>query len=315
MEQPPFIHAPVLVQEVLTWLDPRPGETFLDGTLGGGGHAEALLERLGPQGKLYGLDQDPTALAAAGARLARFGGSFSALRTNFRSLPDLDLPPLDGLLLDVGVSSPQLDTAARGFSFQQAGPLDMRMDPDGPMTAADLLADAPEAELARIFYEYGEERYSRRVARAIVARRREAPFEDTVDLATVVRKHVPRDPSGIHPATRVFQALRIAVNDELGALASVLPAAVQRLAPGGRIAVISFHSLEDRLVKQTFRDLERGCTCPPRQPICTCGKQPQLAVLTRKPVTASEEELRCNPRSRSAKLRAARRLPAHGNLA
>jgi 16S rRNA (cytosine1402-N4)-methyltransferase len=310
MENTPFLHQPVLLDEVLAWLDPQPGQILLDGTVGGGGHSAALLERILPDGFLYGLDQDPMALAAATERLSKVSDRFKLLRSNFAELGTLELPPLDGVLLDIGVSSPQLDQAARGFSFQQAGPLDMRMDPQGPVTAAGLLATLPEAELARIFYEYGEERHSRKVARAIVQDREKGGlYQDTLEFAEFLKRVIPRDPSGIHAATRVFQALRIAVNDELGVLKRVLPAAVSRLKPGGKLAVISFHSLEDRIVKHFFQDAAKGCICPPRQPVCTCGKQPTLEVLTRKPVGASPGELDCNPRSRSAKLRVARRLP------
>ena len=309
MDTPEFQHQPVLLAEVLTWLDQRPGQRFLDGTVGGAGHSAAILERVMPDGCLYGIDQDPTALAVAERRLTATGGAFQLFRANFEAADALGLPPLDGILLDIGVSSPQLDVASRGFSFQRSGPLDMRMNPEGPVTAADLVNQAPEAELARIFHEYGEERYSRRVARAIVKRREEeGPFTDTLELAEFVRRQLPRDPSGIHPATRVFQGLRIAVNDELGVLGRVLPKAVSLLKPGGRLAVISFHSLEDRMVKQFFRDEAKGCVCPPRQPICTCHKPPRLEILTPKPVVASDEEQRCNPRARSAKLRVARRL-------
>ncbi|MDB5096918.1 MAG: S-adenosyl-methyltransferase MraW [Cyanobacteria bacterium RYN_339] len=309
MENAPFLHQPVLLEEVLAWLDPRPGQVLLDGTVGGGGHSAALLERIGPDGFLYGLDQDPAALEAATERLSKVSDRFKLIRSNFAKLGTLDLPPLDGILLDIGVSSPQLDQGSRGFSFQQAGPLDMRMDPDAPATAAELLATLSETELARIFYEYGEERHGRRVARAIVQDRKEKPYTDTLTFAEFLKRVIPRDPSGIHSATRVFQALRIAVNDELGVLTRVLPAAIASLKPGGKLAVISFHSLEDRIVKHFFRDAAKGCICPGRQPMCTCGKLPSVEVLTGKPVTASASELDCNPRSRSAKLRVARRLP------
>ena len=310
MAQPEFQHLPVLLDEVLTHLAPRPGDVVLDGTVGGGGHASALLERVLPGGFLYGLDRDPSALEAARARLAAVTDRFTLTRGTFDQLGNLGLPPLDVILLDVGVSSPQLDRPERGFSFRNAGPLDMRMDPDAPLTAADLLNDLPEAELARILYEYGEERHSRKIARAIVKRREEgAPFTDTLDLAEFVRRLVPRDPSGIHGATRTFQGLRIAVNDELGMLARALKAGLAALAPGGRFGVISFHSLEDRLVKRFFQTEAKGCICPPRQPVCTCGKPPSLVILTPKPVVATPAEANCNPRARSAKLRVARRLP------
>lgn len=310
MAQPEFHHLPVLLGEVLTHLAPRPGDVVLDGTVGGGGHASALLERVLPNGFLYGLDRDPAALEAARARLATVSERFELRRATFDQLGTLGLPPLDVILLDVGVSSPQLDRPERGFSFRNPGPLDMRMDPDAPLTAADLLRDAPEQELARIIYEYGEERHSRKIARALVKRREEGPaFTDTVDLATFVQRLVPRDPSGIHGATRTFQALRIAVNDELGMLDRALKAGLAALAPHGRFGVISFHSLEDRLVKRFFQTEAKGCICPPRQPVCTCGKPPTIEILTPKPVVATPDEANCNPRARSAKLRVARRLP------
>jgi 16S rRNA (cytosine1402-N4)-methyltransferase len=311
MAQPEFHHLPVLLDAVLAHLAPRPGEVVLDGTVGGGGHAVELLRRVLPDGWLHGIDRDPAAHEAAGARLRTLSDRFTLHRATFDQLGTLGLPPLDAILLDVGVSSPQLDRPDRGFSFRTAGPLDMRMDPDAPTTAEDLLRDLPEAELARILYEYGEERHSRRIARELVKRRTEgAPFADTLELAGFVQRLVPRDPSGIHGATRTFQALRIAVNDELGMLRRALPAAVAALAPGGRLGVISFHSLEDRLVKQFFQAEAKGCVCPPRIPMCVCGKPPTLAIVTPKPVVATPDEANCNPRARSAKLRVARRLPA-----
>lgn len=310
MAQADFHHLPVLLDEVLTHLAPTPGEVVLDGTVGGGGHASAMLARVLPDGFLYGTDRDPAALEAARARLSAVSDRFELRRATFDQLGSLGLPPLDVILLDVGVSSPQLDRPERGFSFRNPGPLDMRMDPDAPVTAADLLRDLPEAELARVIYEYGEERHSRKIARALVKRREEGPpFADTVELATFVQRLVPRDPSGIHGATRTFQALRIAVNDELGMLERALRAGVAALAPGGRFGVISFHSLEDRLVKRFFQAEAKGCVCPPRQPVCTCGKPPTIEILTPKPVVATAAEAHCNPRARSAKLRVARRLP------
>ncbi|HEY9724128.1 MAG TPA: 16S rRNA (cytosine(1402)-N(4))-methyltransferase RsmH [Oscillatoriaceae cyanobacterium] len=310
MDSSPFRHQPVLLDEVLATLDPRPGQRVLDGTVGGGGHASALLERVLPDGFLYGVDQDPAALDAARERLSAVSDRFELFRANFEAIGTLPLPPLDAVLLDLGVSSPQLDRSERGFSFSREGPLDMRMDPDRPTTAADLINGESEFELARIFFEYGEERHSRRLARAIVKRRTEVgPFTDTLALAEFVRGHLPRDVSGIHPATRVFQALRIAVNDELGVLTRVLPVALELLKPGGRLAVISFHSLEDRMVKQFFKQEAHGCVCPPRQPVCTCGRTPRLRIMTTKPLVATPEERHCNPRARSAKLRVAERLP------
>lgn len=302
-------HLPVLPNEVLTALAPEQGGKVLDGTLGGGGHAALLLQAVGPEGFLYGIDQDPRALQEAQARLAAIGPNFELRRGNFGDVLQSWPPePLDGILLDIGVSSHQLDTPERGFSFWREGPLDMRMDPNAPTTAADLVNQLDERSLADLLFRYGEERLSRPVARAIVARRQEKPFSSTTELADVVSRVVPRSKDGIHPATRTFQGLRIAVNDELGVLERALPAAVQRLKPGGRLAVITFHSLEDRIVKQFMRAEEKGCTCPPRIPMCVCGKAPTLEVETSKPIVATPEETAANPRARSAKLRVARRI-------
>lgn len=302
-------HLPVLPDEVLTALAPQPGGSFLDGTLGGGGHAALLLAAVGPTGRLFGIDQDPEALAEAQGRLAAIGPNFELRRGNFEEVLR-NWPPdsLDGILLDIGVSSHQLDTPERGFSFWREGPLDMRMDPNAPTTAADLVNQLDERSLADLLFRYGEERMSRPIARAIVERRRQKPFTSTTELAEVVGRVVPRGKDGLHPATRSFQGLRIAVNDELGVLERALPAAVSRLRPGGRLAVITFHSLEDRIVKQFMRAEAKGCVCPPRLPMCVCGKAPRLEVLTSKPVVATPEEIARNTRSRSAKLRVARRI-------
>jgi len=302
-------HLPVLPNEVLTALAPQPGGKFLDGTLGGGGHAALVLQAVGPTGFLYGIDQDPRALQEATERLAAIGPNFELRRGNFGDVLQTWPPePLDGILLDIGVSSHQLDTPERGFSFWREGPLDMRMDPNAPTTAADLVNQLDERSLADLLFRYGEERLSRPVARAIVERRKQKPFSTTTELSEVVSRVVPRSKDGIHPATRTFQGLRIAVNDELGVLERALPAAVSRLAPGGRLAVITFHSLEDRIVKQFMRAEEKGCTCPPRLPMCVCGRKPTLEVLTSKPIVATPDETEQNPRSRSAKLRVARRI-------
>lgn len=304
-----FHHVSVLMQEVLDLLRPAPGGRFLDGTIGGAGHAAALLETVGPEGFLYGIDQDPAALAVAEERLSRRGTNFELRRGNFAEvLPAWELPPLDGILLDLGVSSHQLDTAERGFSFRLEGPLDMRMGETGP-SAADLVNDLSERELVEILFRYGEERQARGIARAILRRREEKPFRTTRELAEVVERLIPAfKAGGIHPATRTFQALRIAVNRELDVLTQVLPEAVAKLAPGGRLAVISFHSLEDRIVKTVFRDMARTCVCPPRLPVCACGTVPTVKVITPKPIEASEDEVRANARSRSAKLRVAERI-------
>jgi len=303
-----FTHATVLQSEVVELLDPRAGSVVLDGTLGGGGHSEALLER-GAQ--VIGTDRDPRAVAAARARLARFGEAFRAVRADFRDaenvLRSLGIDRVDGALVDLGVSSPQLDVGERGFSFSRPGPLDMRMSGEGE-TLADLLERVDVAELTRILREYGEEPFARPVARAIheAVKRQGARNLDTAALAEVISHAIPRKawPRSIHPATRTFQALRIAVNDELGALAAWLEVLPRVIAPGGRAAAISFHSLEDRMVKRAFQTLTRTCTCPPGLPVCACGSNPEFRQVTRKAVTASETEVARNPRSRSAKLRA-----------
>lgn len=300
-----FHHLPVLFDETLEWLQPRRGGVYLDGTLGGAGHARKILEAIGPEGRLLGVDRDPEALEVVRRRLD--APNVTLWQATFEQALSGELPPLDGILLDLGVSSYQLDTARRGFSFMKSGPLDMRMDTTRDTTAADLVNTADERELADIFWRYGEERFSRPIARAIVKRRSSKPFTETLDLAETIARVLPRS-KGIHPATRTFQALRIAVNDELGTIERSLPLAIERLKPGGRLVVISFHSLEDRIVKNALRDFARGCICPPRAPLCVCGKKPLAKVLTSKPITANERELALNPRARSAKLRAAERL-------
>ena len=307
-----FSHRPVLLDECVEALNVKPGGVYVDGTLGGGGHSEAIC-RLLRGGRLIGIDRDETALATASERLSGFD-CFTPVRGNFRDvaaiLADLGINEIDGMLLDLGVSSPQLDEASRGFSYMADAPLDMRMDASSGATAADLITGADEEELARIFFEYGEERYSRRIAAAIVRKRAEAPIETTGELVEIIKGAMPaaalREKQ--HPAKRVFQALRIAVNDELGALEELLDTAPDLLAPGGRLAIISFHSLEDRLVKNAIRKRERGCTCPPDLPVCVCGFVQTLRSVGRQPVTAGEAELKINPRARSAKLRVAERI-------
>ncbi|BDG02680.1 ribosomal RNA small subunit methyltransferase H [Anaeromyxobacter oryzae] len=291
-------------------LRPKPGELFLDGTLGGGGHSGLLLEA---GARVIALDKDPRALAAATARLARFGEAFRAVRSDFRDaknvLAALGLSGVDGALVDLGVSSPQLDEADRGFSFSRPGPLDMRMGEEGE-TLEDLLRRIDERELARILSEYGEEPFARPVARAIKAAVAQEEKLDTARLAEVVANAIPRKawPRRIHPATRTFQALRIAVNDELGALAAWLDGLPSLLNPGGRAAAISFHSLEDRMVKERFRALTQACTCPPDLPVCACGAKAAFTAVTRKAIKASDEETARNPRARSARLRAVEKL-------
>ena len=306
-------HTSVLLKEVLELLAPRLGEIFVDGTLGGGGHTEALIEA---GAHVIGLDQDAEALDfAKEKRLHRFGDRFHPVRANFDQLAavldDLQLPEVDGLLLDLGVSSWQLDTAERGFSFQREGPLDMRMNRGEGMTAADLVNTAPAAELVRIFYQYGEEPNARRIAARIVSGRVTRPFQTTMQLALAVEEVVPRR-GRIHPATRIFQALRIAVNRELEALASVLAQAAARLRPGGRMAVITFHSLEDRMVKDFFKLRSTPELDRPEWPAPRPNPDYIFRALTRKPVVATAEEQHSNPRSRSAKLRAVEKIQPPG---
>jgi 16S rRNA (cytosine1402-N4)-methyltransferase len=297
-----FKHVPVLLDEVLAGLAPRGGGRYLDGTLGGGGHAAAVLEASAPDGRLLGIDADPAALAAAGARLAGFGERAQLAHGNFRDLGRLareqGFESVDGVLLDLGVSSHQLDTPERGFSFAAEAPLDMRLDPTGGETAADLVNETPEGELADLIYRYGEERGSRRVARFIAEARRKRPIETTSELAELVARALGGRHGKIHPATRTFQALRIAVNRELESLETALPQAVELLNEGGRLAIISFHSLEDRIVKLFFRaESGYGDSQRPKR----------LQIITKKPIEASDQEARANPRSRSAKLRIAER--------
>jgi len=300
-------HIPVLLGEVLKAIDPNPGQRFIDGTVGAGGHSEAILKASAPDGQLLGLDADPAALDIARQRLAAYADRVRLVNANFSDITrvarDHHFFPVHGILLDLGLSSMQLDAAERGFSFQSEGPLDMRYDPSGPITAADLVNQLPQDELADILYRYGEEPRSRAIARAVAAAR---PLHTTRELADVVARAVGgRRGAKIHPATRAFQALRIAVNEELAALRTALSEAITLLAQGGRIAVISFHSLEDRIVKNFFSQESKDCICPPEQPICTCGHRATLRIITRKPITASAHEANVNPRARSAKLRVA----------
>lgn len=302
-------HVPVLFAAVLNGLRPRPGGRYVDGTLGAGGHAAGILEASAPDGLLLGLDVDPQALKLAQERLASFGERAILRQASYVAmgavLDELGWEQVDGVLLDLGISSMQVDTAERGFSFRQDAPLDMRFGPHIRQTAADLVNRLSEADLADLLYRYGEEPAARRIARAIVSAR---PLQTTGQLAEVVTRVKPPRRGAPHPATQTFQALRIAVNGELDAVEQVLPIALARLAPGGRLAVITFHSLEDRIVKQFFRRESRDCLCPPRQPVCTCGHRAQLKVITRKPVVATEFEINQNPRARSARLRIAEKL-------
>ncbi|HEY7374693.1 MAG TPA: 16S rRNA (cytosine(1402)-N(4))-methyltransferase RsmH [Polyangia bacterium] len=300
-------HLPVLLDEAMAWLDPKPGGRYCDATLGAGGHAFAVLERSAPDGRLVGLDRDPAALATAGARLQPFGDRVTLVHARFSEARDvlarLGMTPVDGFLVDLGVSSPQLDRAERGFSFRMDGPLDMRMDPTSGETAAELLRRVDEVELTGIIRDHGEERHAARVARAIIEARRAGPVDTTGQLAAIVARALPRHEPGKNPATRTFQALRIAVNDELGELERFLAVATDCLRPGGRLVVIAFHSLEDRIVKRRLRTLagRRGGDAAPLDP-------PQLRLLTKHVVVPGDEERARNPRARSARLRAAERL-------
>ena len=304
-------HKPVLLDECLEALAIRPDGVYLDGTLGRAGHSLEILRRLTAGGRLIGLDRDGTALEAARVRLAEYADRVTLVHSNFSRLAevldDLHIDAVDGMLFDLGVSSPQLDDAERGFSYMHDAPLDMRMDRTAGLTARDVVNGWSYEELRRILFEYGEERYAPAIARHIVEHREKAPIETTGQLVEVIRSAMP--PAALrekqHPAKRSFQAIRIAVNGELEELPPMLRAAAQRLHPGGRLAVISFHSLEDRIIKKTMQELATGCTCPPNFPVCVCGKKPQMKLVSRKPIVATEAELTYNPRARSAKLRVA----------
>ncbi len=308
-----FRHLSVLPGETIACLAPQSGEIYLDGTVGGGGHARLILEASAPDGRLIGLDRDPDALEHAARILSPYGMRVSLHHACFADLATildaLAIDAVDGVLFDLGVSSWQLDSAGRGFSFRQDGPLDMRMDPTRGESAADIVNHRDEAELVRIFREYGEERFAGRIARHIVKIRQTTPFTRTTELAEMVRDVVPGGniPARIHPATRIFQALRIEVNGELEQVKSGINTAFQRLKIGGRLAVISFHSLEDRIVKQTFQQLSTGCNCPPKLPLCVCGRTPVAELLTRRGIKGSTADSD-NPRARSAVLRAIRKL-------
>ena len=309
------LHRPVLLTELLAALAVRPNGTYVDANLGGGGHAEAVLESAGPNGHLLGIDADGGAIAMSRARLDRFGGRLSTFHGSSahlaRAITDAGFSEVDGVYFDLGLSSDQLVDRQRGFGIRAGGLLDLRFDTRSGESAAALIAQASAAELEQIFRDYGEEPHAAKIARAIVATRSGAPITTAEELAALVEQSVPKrygPPSRIHPATRVFQALRIAVNDELAALSTALAAAIAALRVGGRIVVLTYHSLEDRIVKQAFAAAARECICPPRVPVCTCANTATLRLITKHPITASEEEISVNPRSRSAKLRAAERL-------
>lgn len=308
-----FHHVSVLLDECVDGLHIRPDGVYVDGTLGGAGHSSQIAARL-TTGRLIGIDRDPVALRAAGERLAPFGDRVTLVHSNFcelgSALDDLGIAGVDGILLDLGVSSPQLDDGQRGFSYMADAPLDMRMNSEDTLDAREIVNHWSFEELKRILYDYGEERYAPRIAAAICKRREEAPIETTLELVDIIRGAMPaaalREKQ--HPAKRSFQAIRIAVNDELGSVERVMERAIPRLNPGGRLAVITFHSLEDRIVKNAMAAAAKGCTCPPEFPVCVCGKKPQVKLITRKPIVSGDEELERNPRARSAKLRICEKL-------
>lgn len=309
-----FRHISVLYSEVIGYLAPRSGGIYVDGTIGGAGHAQGILEVSSPDGILLGFDRDSEALAAAAVKLAPFGDRVKLFHANYSQIFGIlereGVGRIDGMLLDLGVSSHQLDKDERGFSFQRDAALDMRMDASSGMTAADLVNTLPERELERIIKDFGEERWARRIAKVIVSARATAPIVTTLQLADLVKGAIPRArwEARLHPATRTFQAIRIAVNEELDSLEQGLADGMNALGTGGRLVVISFHSLEDRIVKNFINDSAKGCVCPKSAPLCVCGRLPVLRKLTGKPVIATPEEIEMNPRSRSAKLRAAEKL-------
>lgn len=308
-----FLHQPVLLDECIEALNIKKDGVYLDGTLGGAGHSAEIAKRL-ENGTLIGVDRDKTALEAAKKKLEPLGKDVRLIWDNFKNLESIldgeGFLKIDGMLFDFGVSSPQLDQADRGFSYMMDAPLDMRMDMGQSLTAAEIVNTWPVDKLKKIIYEYGEERYAPAIARAIEKSRREKPIETTLELVYIIKKAMPASAlrEKQHPAKRTFQAIRIAVNDELTAISELMPIAAARLKPGGRLCVISFHSLEDRIVKRAMQTLAKGCVCPPDFPVCVCGKKPEVRLVYSKPVTAGEDEITKNPRARSAKLRIAEKL-------
>ena len=308
-----FSHKSVLLWECIDALNIRPNGIYLDGTLGGGGHSLEICRHL-TTGRLIGVDRDEVALEAAKKRLSRHARKVTLVHDNFENialiLDSLNLDKIDGMLFDLGVSSPQLDDGSRGFSYMTDAPLDMRMDRGSSLSAYDIVNNYPKDELRRILYEYGEERYAPQIAAAIERVRSDRPIETTLELVDIIKSAMPERAlrEKQHPAKRSFQAIRIAVNDELGAVSRMMRASIDHLNPGGRLCVITFHSLEDRIVKNAMAEAAKGCTCPPSFPVCVCGRTPKVQVLTKKPIIATMEEVRENPRARSAKLRVAVKL-------
>lgn len=304
-----FEHVSVLLDETIDGLNIKPDGIYVDGTLGGGGHAYQVLKRLSPKGRLIGIDQDGEALKAAGERLKEFGQQVTFVRNNYceieRVLKDLNIEKVDGIVLDIGVSSYQLDNLERGFSYKSDAPLDMRMDTRQELTAADVVNTYSENELFKIIRDYGEDKFAKNIANHIVKAREDKPFETTQELSEVIKRAIPMkvQAKGGHPAKKTFQAIRIEVNRELAVLKESIDKMIELLNPGGRICIITFHSLEDRIVKTKFRENENPCTCPPNFPVCVCGKEPKGKVITRKPIIPSEEEIERNKRAKSSKLR------------
>ena len=314
MEEVKFSHVSVLLPECIENLDIKPNGIYVDGTTGGGGHSLEIVKRLTDGGRLICIDRDTDALAAAAKRLEQYADRITFVHSNYSELDavlrDLEIDTVDGVLLDLGVSSYQLDTAERGFSYMQDARLDMRMDQESALSAYEVINEYSEEELRRIIYEYGEEKFAKNIAANIVKARAEAPIETTLQLSELIKSSMPKAAreGGHHPAKRTFQAIRIAVNDELGSVEKAMEAAIPLLNPGGRLAVITFHSLEDRIVKLAMAEAAKGCTCPPQFPVCVCGKKPIVKLISRKPIVATPEELEANPRSRSAKLRVCEKL-------
>jgi 16S rRNA (cytosine1402-N4)-methyltransferase len=314
-----FHHIPVMLHEVIAYLNLKPNGIYVDCTLGGGGHTEKIIEKIVPGGRVIGIDQDPNALAAASKRLSQYEANVCFVHSNFYRLKnvitELEIEAVDGVLFDLGVSSHQLDEGDRGFSYMQDAPLDMRMNPKDPLTAEKLVNELDEQQLAKIIRDYGEERWAKRIAQFIVEHRRVRPIHTTGELVEIIKRAIPAGArrEGPHPAKRTFQALRIAVNDELNRFAQALRDAVDILRPGGRVCVISFHSLEDRITKEVFKELARSCICPPELPVCSCNKQKVVEIVTGKPVLPGNEELTQNPRARSAKLRVAEKSKVLNN--
>ena len=313
MAETKFSHVSVLLNECIEGLDIKPDGIYIDGTAGGGGHSFEIASRL-TTGKLIAIDRDDAAIAAASARLAPLGDRAVVVKSNYSEAASvarsLGYERVDGMLLDLGVSSYQLDTAERGFSYNADAPLDMRMDNTKPFSAYNVVNEYSADELKKVIYDYGEERFAPRIASAIVARRQSSPIETTGELVDIIRSAMPAAAlsGGHHPAKRTFQALRIEVNGELSVIEPAIRSVADMMNPGGRIAIITFHSLEDRIVKQTYADMASGCTCPKNFPVCVCGKKPEVKVISKKPILPSPEELEVNPRSRSAKLRIAEKL-------